>query len=71
MLIPLDGLDEAESLLLAALLIFEAEAGGASAQTQEPLALLVALYEARGEPERAEPYQARLHAANARAAGGP
>ena len=54
--------EEAESLLLAALPIFEAESGDESEEKQETLALLIALYGAWGQPEHAESYQARLQA---------
>lgn len=62
-LLSLRRFDEAEALLLAVLPRFEAESNDQSTQTQEALALLIALYEASGEPERAEPYRARLQAA--------
>jgi serine/threonine-protein kinase len=51
---------EAEALFQEALSIRQARLGVAHAQTQETLADLVALYEARNQPEKAAPHRAML-----------
>lgn len=52
--------EEAEALLLAALPIFQAGSDDQDEDVQQTYRNLIALYEAWGKPDRAEPYRARL-----------